>query len=192
VNPYRNGFTDFYDTTGKVSSQKPLTVTTQFLELGGELAEVRRTYHQDGKTFELPPVAMSGGKLVNSSLTDEYCEAEEGNYTNASAIPKFTSEHGGMRAMGRSLARGNVLVLSLWNDATSNMLWLDGSLGNGTNPGDVRGPCGKRDESNDLKGASVTFSNFRVGDIGTTAAAAGKGPAAACILLVAIAASFQW
>ena len=32
---------------------------------------------------------------------------------------------GGLRAMGESMERGHVLVMSLWDDHSVNMLWLD-------------------------------------------------------------------
>ena len=37
----------------------------------------------------------------------------------------MTLLQGGLKAMGESLARGHVLVMSLWDDHLANMLWLD-------------------------------------------------------------------
>ena len=47
----------------------------------------------------------------------------------------MTLLQGGLKAMGESLARGHVLVMSLWDDHLANMLWLDaGTTFNRENP----------------------------------------------------------
>jgi len=187
VNPYRNGLTEFYNRhDAEVSSAKPITVTTQFHAAGGKLLEVKRKYIQDGEVVEIP-LTKWGSMSINTSLTDEYCQAESQNFSHAPAT-SFISKHGGIQSQGKSLARGNVLAISLWSDDSSHMLWLDGTMNEAKSAGDVRGPCGTEDNSNGLEGASVTFSNFRFGDIGTTFAAAfGRGPSAACVLSAVVA-----
>ena len=37
---------------------------------------------------------------------------------------KSFQEHGSLSAMGKALGRGMVLVLSIWDDHTVNMLWV--------------------------------------------------------------------
>jgi cellulase len=71
---------------------------------------------------------------------------------------------GGMQAMGDALKRGMVLAMSIWNDATQNMNWLD----QGNN-----GPCqaGRGTPSNiqsQSPNTHVIFSNIRWGEIGST------------------------
>lgn len=89
----------------------------------------------------------------------------------------FGDEHndyhvkGGMKQMGKSLERGMVLVMSVWDDASpGHMSWLDGT--NGSGPGAERGPCSAAQGANTRDGnnhkAHVDFSNIRVGPIGTT------------------------
>jgi cellulose 1,4-beta-cellobiosidase len=69
-----------------------------------------------------------------------------------------------------------VLSFSLWLDDTAQMLWLDGDYPPGadpTKPGVSRGPCGpdsgkREDILDEQPDASVTFSNIKIGDIGST------------------------
>ena len=77
--------------------------------------------------------------------------------------------------MGESLARGMVLVMSLWDDHDVNMLWLDASYPPSSKgkPGYERGPCsldsGKpSDVENNDPNAKVQFSNIKFGPIGST------------------------
>lgn len=78
-----------------------------------------------------------------------------------------------MTNMEKAMVEGMVLVLSIWDDGASNMLWLDSTYPvNSTDPGAVRGPCST--DSGDPKviepgsKASATYSNIRFGEIGTT------------------------
>ena len=69
---------------------------------------------------------------------------------------------GGMKEMGDSLARGHVIVLSLWYDTATAMNWLDASTGEG--PGSLRGPCdGSQIDLNSAEAtnAQVTFADIR-------------------------------
>lgn len=75
--------------------------------------------------------------------------------------------------MGEALGRGMVLVMSIWQDSGSFMQWLDGQTGDVSVPGNLRGPCsttsGQPAEiAADYPDAAVTFSDIKVGDIGTT------------------------
>jgi cellulose 1,4-beta-cellobiosidase len=69
-----------------------------------------------------------------------------------------------------------VLVMSLWDDYAENMLWLDSdypATKSVTTPGVARGTCSPSSglpasvEANS-PGSSVTYSNIKFGDIGTT------------------------
>mmetsp|Transcript_29878 Transcript_29878/g.67745 ORF Transcript_29878/g.67745 Transcript_29878/m.67745 type:complete len:276 (+) Transcript_29878:1244-2071(+) len=84
-----------------------------------------------------------------------------------------------MMKMGEALKRGMVLVLSLWDDQLTNMLWLDSDTPvNSTRfprskPGVQRGPCKTTDGDPDtLRSSSpdayVAFSNIMLGEIGST------------------------
>ncbi|KAK3377146.1 family-7 endo-glucanase [Lasiosphaeria ovina] len=152
-NTYVQGHKEFYAPGGTVDTRRPFTVVTQFVSAdnspGGELVDIRRLYVQDGKVIPNPPAASGKG----DSLTATFC----GTGT------AFAS-HGGMKTMGEALARGMVLVFSIWNDANGFMGWLDG----GSN-----GPCSATDGNPDnikatTPDTSVVFSNIKWGDIGTT------------------------
>ncbi|TVY86550.1 Endoglucanase 7a [Lachnellula willkommii] len=73
----------------------------------------------------------------------------------------------GLTGMGNALGRGMVLAMSIWNDATQEMAWLDA----GTD-----GPCASGAGSpssieSQHPDTHVIFSNIRWGDIGSTATA---------------------
>ncbi|KAK6532086.1 endoglucanase 1 [Orbilia ellipsospora] len=66
--------------------------------------------------------------------------------------------------MGQALARGMVLIFSIWNDAGQNMNWLDSGSS---------GPCSSTEGNPSTilannPGTHVIFSNIRWGDIGST------------------------
>jgi len=88
-----------------------------------------------------------------------------------------------MQAVGTALDRGMVLVMSLWDDPTSHLHWLDssspGMLPPNT-PGYVRGPC-TRAQGYDVEtvnqAAFTTISNIRYGPIGSTGVAGASASA---------------
>merc|ERR1719195_852493 len=73
--------------------------------------------------------------------------------------------------MGESMERGHVLVMSLWDDHSVNMLWLDSNYPldrDPSEPGVSRGSCptdsGDPDEGeNNNPDATTHFSKIRVG-----------------------------
>ena len=78
--------------------------------------------------------------------------------------------------MGEALGRGMTLTMSIWDDFSSHMLWLDAPFPAGADqskPGVVRGPC-SADSGNpaDIRGKSqdsfVKYFNIKVGPINTT------------------------
>lgn len=78
--------------------------------------------------------------------------------------------------MGGSFDNGMVLVMSIWDDHAANMLWLDSSYPldkDPSEPGVMRGNCATTsgvpaDVEAQHPDASVTFSNIKFGDLGTT------------------------
>jgi len=86
--------------------------------------------------------------------------------------------------MGAAMGRGMVLVMSVWDDHAVNMLWLDSDYPtnvSASTPGVARGTCattsGKpTDVESTNANASVTYSNIRFGDIGTTYTGAAANP----------------
>ena len=80
--------------------------------------------------------------------------------------------------MGDALGRGVVLVMSIWDDPASHMLWLDSDTPlevDRNNSGVQRGPCsrdsGKPEDIEHQYGQSaVKYMNIKVGHIGSTTA----------------------
>jgi cellulose 1,4-beta-cellobiosidase len=78
--------------------------------------------------------------------------------------------------MAASLARGHVLVMSLWDDHAVNMLWLDSTYPTDADPetpGVARGTCatdsGKpEDVEANSPDSTVIYSNIKFGPIGST------------------------
>lgn len=98
------------------------------------------------------------------------CEDVKGIFGDTNDFKK----KGGMKKQSDALGRGMVLVMSLWDDHAANMLWLDSTYPtDSTHLGAARGPCstssGDPDQvENESPNSYVRYSNFKVGDIGTT------------------------
>jgi len=168
-NPYRNGERTFYGPGCTIDTTKPFTLTTQFHTKDGELTEIKRLWKQNGKVFENP----AGHHLPDfNSLTNEFCDAAKDKFEDN---PDFQRK-GAMKNFGKSLERGQVLVMSLWDDHAAHMLWLDSNYPLDKDPempGVARGPCptdsgDPKDVERDHPDAYVKFMNVRFGDIGTT------------------------
>ncbi|KAG5635323.1 Exoglucanase [Sphagnurus paluster] len=174
-NSYRLGDTGFYGKGLKVDTSKKITVVTQFITntgtATGTLSEIRRLYVQNGVTIQNSKVNIPG-LAAGDSITGAFCDSQKSVFKDKT---QFQAK-GGLAAMGQSAARGMVLVMSIWDDYDANMLWLDSSYpttANPSTPGVKRGTCattsGKpSDVESSAANASVTFSNIRFGDIGTT------------------------
>ncbi|KAG8899831.1 hypothetical protein FRC01_010353, partial [Tulasnella sp. 417] len=149
------------------------TIVTQFITdngtATGKLTEIRRLYVQNGVVIQNSVNKISGIPAVNS-ITDAYCDAQKTTFGDQ----KQFQAKGGLTGMGQSLARGGVLVLSVWDDYAVNMLWLDSQYPTDcTADGCYRGTCpttsGVPSEIEvSAASATVTYSNIRVGDIGST------------------------
>jgi cellulose 1,4-beta-cellobiosidase len=109
---------------------------------------------------------------TGNSITDSFCGKQKTAFGDNNAFAQL----GGLNAMGASLARGHVLVMSLWDDHAVNMLWLDSTYpttADPSKPGIARGTCstssGKpEDLEKNSPNSSVVFSNIRFGPIGST------------------------
>ncbi|KAK0707263.1 concanavalin A-like lectin/glucanase domain-containing protein [Lasiosphaeris hirsuta] len=174
INTFGLGAKQFYGPGLTVDTALPFTVVTQFLSSDntstGDLVEIRRVYVQNGRV--IPSTAETTNTNVGrlpgyeGAITQDYCAAR-----NASDFSRL----GGLKGMGESLARGMVLIFSIWNSPGDFMSWLDG---------ENNGPCNAT-EGDPAKivatqpDVSVTFANIRWGDIGSTFNATGVGAAQA-------------
>ena len=175
-NPYRMGDKTFFGPANNftVNTMQPFTVVTQFVTTdgtdNGDLSEIRRLWVQNGKVIMSSNVTVGGGNY--NSITDNFCNAQK----QAFGDPNDFEKRGGLKNMGGSLERGMVLVLSLWDDHAVHMLWLDSTYPpdkSPTAPGVARGSCSTssgdpKDVESKYPDASVTYSNIKYGEIGST------------------------
>jgi cellulose 1,4-beta-cellobiosidase len=157
-----------------VDTKSPFTVVTQFLTNDGTstgtLSEIKRFYVQNGKVIGQPQSTIVGNS--GNSITDAFCKAQK---TAFGDIDDFT-KHGAMAGMGAGFADGMVLVMSLWDDHNSNMLWLDSTYptnATSTTPGAKRGTCDISSgdpttvESTNAN-SYVIYSNIKTGPFNST------------------------
>ncbi|KAG8990983.1 hypothetical protein FRB90_001506 [Tulasnella sp. 427] len=173
-NSYRQGDHTFYGSGLTVDTTKKFTVVTQFITSDGTatgtLTEIKRFYVQNGVVIANSYNKISGISTSFNSITDEYCKEQKAAFGDTTSF----QNHGGLTTMGQSLARGGVLVLSVWDDYVVNMLWLDSTYPTDcTKDGCYRGACVTTsgvpsDVETSASSASVTYSNIRIGPIGST------------------------
>merc|ERR1712048_1081377 len=157
-----------------VDSSKKITVVTQFVTDDGTdegtINEVRRVYYQDGKKIENPKVTLLGNE--HDSITLQFCEDWVGTTKDGTNF----IQKGGMAEVDRSVSKGLVLVMSLWDDHFANMLWLDSIYPtDSTDPTNYRGSCAidsgvPADVESKAPRSNVVFSNIRYGTMGATTA----------------------
>ncbi|RDB24361.1 Exoglucanase [Hypsizygus marmoreus] len=181
-NSYRLGDQSYYGKGLTVDTSRKFTVVTQFITntgtATGTLSEIRRLYVQDGKVIQNSKVNVPGVTAYDS-ITTAFCDAQKTAFED----DKGFQRQGGMANMGKAAANGMVLVLSVWDDHAANMLWLDSSYpvdADPSKPGIKRGTCattsGKpEDVEVSAANASVTFSNIKFGEIGSTYTSGGTG-----------------
>lgn len=154
-----------------VDSSKKVSVVTQFITAdgtdSGKLTEIRRSFVQDGKKIPLPSLSVGGSSAKFDSVTEAYCQAEV-DWTKDGT--NFLQK-GGLASIDAALEAGMVLVMSVWDDASARMQWLDGVQGTG--PGSLRGTCPPAggDPATIRKqhpNSPISFSNIKWGDIGST------------------------
>jgi len=170
-NSYRMGVKNFYGPGMKLDSNKKMTVVTQFIGSGSKLSEIKRFYVQNGVVYKNSNSTVSG--ITGNSITDKFCDQQKSVFGDQ---PEFQAQ-GGLNGMGASLARGHVLVMSLWDDTAVNMLWLDSERypadADADAPGVARGTCsvdsGKPEDIEKASpNAQVIYSDIKFGPIGST------------------------
>jgi cellulose 1,4-beta-cellobiosidase len=164
------GVKDFYGKGKTVDTSKKFTVVTQFIGTGDNM-EIKRFYVQGGKTIAQPNSAIAG--VEGNSITTKFCDAQKQVFGD-----RYTyKEKGGTANMAKALAQGMVLVMSLWDDHYSNMLWLDSTYPTDKNPetdlGSGRGECEvtsgvPADVESKSPDATVVYSNIKFGVLNST------------------------
>eukprot|EP00438_Fugacium_kawagutii_P025437 Skav204282 [mRNA] locus=scaffold409:225873:227324:+ [translate_table: standard] len=176
-NSWRLGDRGFYGRGRRftVNSKRKTTVVTQFITEGntddGDLIDIRRFYVQDGQVIPNSNISIAGMRQGNS-ITDGVCADMKREFGD---IDDFNLK-GGLKTMGEALDRGMVLVMSLWDDAEANMLWLNSNYPldkDPSTPGVNRGPCrtstGKPAYLRaKFPEARVRYGNIKIGTIGST------------------------
>jgi len=173
-NTYRLGNQTFYGPSNSViDTNQIVTVTTQFItdNSGQNLAEIRRSYIQNGKVIKQ---ARSTYPVLSKydSITQQFCDSEKALFQDSNRFKQL----GGLTEMGKSMKNGMVLVMSLWDDYAEHMLWLDSSYPtnrNPSSPGVSRGPCSTSSGDpqylqSTYPNAYVVYSNIKFGPIGST------------------------
>ena len=158
------------------------TVVTQFMTddgtSSGDLVQISRFYVQNGVVIANSESTIPG--VTGNSITEPLCDAQKTAFGDTNTF----EQQGGLTQMGEAFKAGMVLVLSIWDDATSNMLWLDSDYpptANPTSPGVARGPCptssGQLEtvEASDAD-AFVIFSNIKISNINATIEPTPPGP----------------
>jgi cellulose 1,4-beta-cellobiosidase len=178
-NSYRMGNQNFLGAGMTVNTNAKFTIVTQFITAdgtaNGALTEIRRIYVQNGKVIANSQSAVAGITATNA-ISDNFCAQQKTAFGDRN---DFASK-GGLKSMGDALNRGMVLALSIWDDHTANMLWLDSSYPLNKDPsvpGVKRGPCATtsgvpKEVEAQFPNSSVTYSNIKWGDIGSTYTAA--------------------
>jgi len=173
-NSYRMGNTTFYGPGMTIDTTKLFTVVTQFLTddgtSTGNLVEIRRFYVQNGVVYANSQSNWPG--ISGNSVTENFCKEQKSVFGDN---PYFETL-GGLAAMGKSLSRGHVLAMSLWDDHAVDLLWLDApypTTADPTAPGVARGTCSDTsgapsDVEANVPNSSVTYSNIRIGELGST------------------------
>ena len=182
-NAYRLGTHDFYGKGLTVDTTKKFTVVTQFITTdgtaAGDLAEIRRFYVQGGKVIGNPYTNEAGITQTNA-INSQFCDQAKAAFGDN---PNFQKQ-GGLKKMGDALSAGMVLALSVWDDNTAGMYWLDSTYpltADPTAPGVARGTCSTTSgDPKTLEGtvpnSQVIFSNIKSGDLGSTFQQPGSNP----------------
>lgn len=164
-NPYRQGVKDFYGPGMTVNTNSKFSVVTQFTTTAQS-----RYYVVGGKTIAQPQSTWPGTE--GNTITDAWCDKQKEVFGDTNVF----KTKGGLAQMNKALQGGMVLVMSLWNDHYSNMLWLDSSYPldkDPASPGIARGSCATSsgspaDTESAQADATVIFSNIKFGPINST------------------------
>ena len=169
-NPYRMGNKDFYGKGKTVDTSKKFTVVTRF-----EQSKLTQFFVQGGKTIPIPPPTDTSIS-TSSSITKEFCTNQFKAFDDRDRF----EEVGGWSQLQKALQVPMVLVMSIWDDHYSNMLWLDSSYPPEKTgmPGGDRGDCDPgsgvpADVEANFPNSKVIWSNIRFGPVGSTVQASG-------------------
>ena len=174
-NPWRLGNNTFYGPGLTINTQSKVTVVTQFITDDntnqGNLIQINRFYVQNGQVIPNSYTSISGVNSVNS-ISDNFCSQKKVAFSENNVFASM----GGLRQMGAAFKAGMVLVMSIWDDHSANMLWLDSNFptsANPSSPGVNRGPCSTSsgnpsDVEKNSASATVSFSNIKWGELGST------------------------
>jgi len=175
-NSYRMGNTSFYgpSSSDTINTNSKITVVTQFLTADGTatgaLSEIRRIYVQNGKVIQNSVSKISG--VSGNSITENFCKAQKSAFGDTNTFDSM----GGLTQMGKAMDNGMVLVMSLWDDYSVNMLWLDSdypTTKSASSPGVARGSCSTSSGvpsqvESQYPNAQVIYSNIKFGAFNTT------------------------
>jgi len=171
-NSFRMGNHNFYGSGLTVDTTKKFTVVTQFLTKdgtdSGDLSEIRRYYIQNGKVIP-NSAANFTGLTPYTSVTEQYCSEVKQFFGDNNDFQK----KGGLKSLGDQMEVGMVLALSLWDDHSVYMLWLDSNYPTdqpANKPGIARGPCSTssgrpEDVEKNSPNSSVKYGNIKLGPI---------------------------
>jgi len=176
-NSYRLGNQTFFGNSSSFSldSTKPMTVVTQFVTTDGtdrgKLKEIRRVWVQGGNVIQNSAVNFQGVSQY-TSVSDNFCNDIKTFFGDKNDF----EAKGGLKAMGDALAKGMVLVMSLWDDHEVHMLWLDSDYPTNVDPskpGVARGSCptdsgDPEHVESQFPNSNVVFSDIKYGPIGST------------------------
>lgn len=154
-NPYAQKNLQYYGRGLTVDTNKPMTVVTQFPAVNGKLTEIRRLYVQNGKIIKNAAVNVTGTPGTDF-ISDDLC-GQPGTAVRYMDL-------GATAGMGGALARGMVLIFSIWWDQGGFMNWLD--TGN-------TGPCNTTEGDPKVivkvqPDPAVVFSNIKWGELDST------------------------
>ena len=166
-NPYRMGNHDFYGKGLQVDTSKKFTVVTQFRD-----NRATQFFVQNGKKI-VPPAPTFEGISDSADITPEFCTNQFKKFDDRDRF----AEVGGYDQLNAALRVPMVLVMSIWDDHYSNMLWLDSTYPpeKAGTPGADRGPCATdsgvpSEVESQHPNSRVIWSNIRYGPIGSTVA----------------------
>ena len=182
LNPFRYGNGTTYNTETDNSfwygpgagytldSTQKYTAVTQFM--GDPLTNIKRFYIQNGNRVNLPTLYVETptdgqhyGPMTDPNINPQFC---------TDIYDRWTPGGGPLSQMSSNMDKGMVLAMSAWyakesyplnGQTQTGMSWLDGENFWGGHTTKA-GPC---DMTTDDSGKHyATFSNIRIGDIGTT------------------------
>ncbi|CAA7271268.1 unnamed protein product [Cyclocybe aegerita] len=174
-NSFRLGDKTFYGPGMTIDTNTKITVITQFLTdtgtASGNLKEIRHIYVQNGHVIQNSKVNIPSMDAYNL-ITEPFCTAMKVAFKDRDSH----SEHGGLASISQGMKNGMVFVMSIWDDHTAHMLWLDSNYPVDADPNKPGIACGTCPTSSgvpskvkaSMTDATVTYSNIKFSDINLT------------------------